>query len=423
MNKKWLSNSLFPLSFAIVVGQIVPLLFIFIDILELGLPWTFENVLDIYNSQLIYYFSSCSVPLSLFVIILLFKRNSSQGIFLNTILNAMSEQIIVFNSAFKPTFKNLTFTNSGTKIDLDELLKHRERTDSFEWSFVESDSPKTFVCCFKQLKNPQGTLLILKDISEAKRKDELLKTQEQSMISSSRLASLGELASGLAHEVNNPLAVILGRVEIIISKIANGTVTDVEINKTMMKILDMANRISKIVTSMRKISKANSQEHTAETGLYMVIEDILNISSEKIRNSLVRLDYSKVNKALSADVNFSQLSQVIINLINNSIDELMNHPEDNRDIWISTEEIEDQVILKISDSGPGIPPAVREKLFQPFFTTKEVGKGTGLGLSISKSLMVGMGGDLELSPELSQTCFILKFKKSHKVLHTQGNVA
>jgi nitrogen fixation/metabolism regulation signal transduction histidine kinase len=423
MNKNRLSNLLFPSAFAIVVGQFVPLLFITIDLLELGLAWTFENALDIYKSQLIYYFSSCSFPVFIFLILIQFKRISSQRIFLNTILNGMTEHVIVFNSALKPSFVNLAFTDSRIQINLDDLLNHKERTDPFEWSCGESDCLTTFACCFKHLNNSSAILLIMKDVSDFKRKDDLLKTQEQIMISSSRLASLGEMAAGLAHEINNPLAVIIGRVEMINSKINDGSATDVEINKTILKIQDMALRISKIVTSMRKISKTCKPEDLVETSLIMVIEDILNISSEKIRNSSVSLDYSQVNKALLVEVNFSQLSQVIINLINNSIDEIVKLPDGERNIWISTEEVEGSALLKIRDSGTGIPMAVREKLFQPFFTTKEVGKGTGLGLSISKALMVKMGGDLELSAELSQTCFILKFKKCHTGSQTVDLVA
>ncbi len=423
MGNNRLSNLLFPSAFAILAGQFVPLLFITIDLFELGLPWSIENAFDIYKSQLIYIFSSCSVPVFIFSIFIQFKRISSQRIFLNTIFNGMTEQIVVFNSALKPSFKNLAFANSRLQINIDDLLKHNERTDSFEWSCGESDSTTTFVCFFKHLNNSSAILLIMKDVSDFKRKDELLKIQEQSMINSSRLASLGEMAAGLAHEINNPLAVIIGRVEMFMSQINNGPVTEVEINKTMSKIQDMAFRISKIVTSMRKISKTNKAEDLVETSLTMVIEDILNISSEKIRNSSVSLDYSQVSKALLVEVNFSQLSQVIINLINNSLDELAKLPDGNRNIWISTEEVEGCALLKIRDSGTGIPMEVRAKLFQPFFTTKDVGKGTGLGLSISKALMVEMGGDLELSAELSQTCFILKFKKNQSVPQALNLVA
>jgi C4-dicarboxylate-specific signal transduction histidine kinase len=85
---------------------------------------------------------------------------------------------------------------------------------------------------------------------------------------------------------------------------------------------------------------------------------------------------------------------------------------DTRSILLSSEVSGEQAILNFKDSGSGIPASVREKLFNPFFTTKEVGKGTGLGLSLSKGLMQDMGGDLELSPDLTQTCFLLRFVKA-----------
>jgi signal transduction histidine kinase len=85
---------------------------------------------------------------------------------------------------------------------------------------------------------------------------------------------------------------------------------------------------------------------------------------------------------------------------------------DTRSILLSSEVSGEKAILNFKDSGSGIPASVREKLFNPFFTTKEVGKGTGLGLSLSKGLMQDMGGDLELSPDLTQTCFIVTFVKA-----------
>jgi len=247
------------------------------------------------------------------------------------------------------------------------------------------------------------------------RLEQVTKSLEQerlSTIQSSKLASLGEMAAGLAHEINNPLAVIIGRAEMIMGQISAGTATDVEVTKTISKINDMAVRISKIVTSMRKISKGSSQNELVSTNLASVIDDILNLSSERIRSSCINLDITGVNSELFVKANFTHLSQVIINLLNNSIDELGKIPEDKRNIWLSTEVLGDQAMLKIKDSGSGIPATVREKMFQPFYTTKDIGKGTGLGLSISKGLMNDMGGDLELSPDLSQTCFILKFKKA-----------
>jgi C4-dicarboxylate-specific signal transduction histidine kinase len=226
------------------------------------------------------------------------------------------------------------------------------------------------------------------------------------------LHRLGEMAAGLAHEINNPLAVIIGRAEMVMLQRADGSATEEEVSKSISKINDMAIRISKIVTSMRKISKGSAQNELMPTNLAAIIEDIMNVSSERIRTSLINLDITGINNGLSVKANFTHLSQVIINLLNNSFDELSKVAEDKRHIWLITEEHEHEVMLKIKDSGFGIPADVREKLFEPFFTTKEVGKGTGLGLSISKGLMIGMGGDLELSSDRLHTCFILRLKKA-----------
>jgi C4-dicarboxylate-specific signal transduction histidine kinase len=235
-----------------------------------------------------------------------------------------------------------------------------------------------------------------------------LEKERLSSIQSSRLASLGEMAAGLAHEINNPLAVIIGRAEIITNAIKHGSATDLDVTNTVSKINEMAMRIAKIVTSMRKISKESHHEIINSTNLFGVVEDVLNVVSERLRNMSIEIDYSKLDRQLNVMANFTQLSQVIINLMNNAVDELDKQNVDQRKIWLETEVKNHIIFLKIMDSGSGIPPVVREKIFQPFYTTKEIGKGTGLGLSISKNLMVEMGGDLELSPDLNRTCFILK---------------
>ena len=412
MTKNKLSNLLLSIFLSMTAGQTVPLLFIAIDLAELGLPWNFVNASDVYKSQSIYLFSSVSVPVFIFVLYMQFRRTASQRIFLNTILDSMNEQIVVLDNDLKPTFKNRAFDVSLLPFKIEDLFAFKDRAGVFEWTCGEDNSLRTFLCRYTKLNNQTGTILIFEDITELKRKDERLKTQEQSLISSSRLASLGEMAAGIAHEINNPLAVIIGRCEMILSQLTDGSATDVEVNKTLSKINDMAHRISRVVTSMRRISKSGAKEEIVATNLFLAIEDVLNLCAERVRNSLIELDFSGINQDTLVRVNISQLSQVLINLLGNSIDELLKNAEDNRRIWLSNEEFEGQVVLKIRDSGAGISVDVRKKLFQPFYTTKEIGVGTGLGLSISKALMNEMGGDLELSPDLSQTCFFLKFKKT-----------
>ncbi len=235
-----------------------------------------------------------------------------------------------------------------------------------------------------------------------------LEKERLSTIQSSKLASLGEMAAGLAHEINNPLAVIVGRCEILLSQITDGTASDREVMKTVTKVSEMSNRISKIVTSMRKVAKSSDNAELTNLGLSGVIEDVLNLVNERIRNNSINLDLSQVDPNIHVQGNFTHLSQVIINLLNNGVDELSKLPEGQRNIWIKSTVAGDFTYLKVIDSGPGVPDAIKEKLFEPFFTTKEVGKGTGLGLSISKTLMTDMGGDLTLEKDAGRTAFVLK---------------
>ena len=330
---------------------------------------------------------------------------------------AKSQNYLSFKKASEEDFRNLTSESnlSGLKEDVQTLVenylikKNKAIDQNILFGSISSIITLSGVILFFILLYA----VYLRYQRNSARLIEVTNSLEQERIATiqtSKLASLGEMAAGLAHEINNPLAVIIGRAEMIMTQISEGSATDLEITKTISKINEMAVRISRIVTSMRKISKGQNQNEIVPTNLAAVLEDIINLSSERLRNSCITLDISKVDPQILVKANFTHLSQVIINLFNNGIDELLKSSEENRNIWVSTEVIGDVGVLKIKDSGAGIPSSVREKLFQPFFTTKEVGKGTGLGLSISKGLMKDMGGDLELSEDLTQTCFILKFK-------------
>jgi C4-dicarboxylate-specific signal transduction histidine kinase len=237
-----------------------------------------------------------------------------------------------------------------------------------------------------------------------------LELERMANLQSSKLASLGEMAAGLAHEINNPLAVIMGRAEMLMETLNSDNPSPLEMNRNLGKIQEMAVRISKIVTSMRKVSKGNAGGQLAMISLAEVLEDILNLSTQRLKNKSIELDYKEFPLDLKVKSNFTQLSQVIINIMNNAMDELEKLPDDQRRIEITAKTFETYVELRIADSGKGIPEAIRLKIFEPFFTTKEVGQGTGLGLSISRTLMQEMGGDLTLAPE-AKTCFILKIPR------------
>ena len=225
-------------------------------------------------------------------------------------------------------------------------------------------------------------------------------------IHTSKMASLGEVAAGLAHEINNPLTVVVGRSEMLLDKVEAGEATPEELKKSLQRVLEMGKRIGKIVNSMRRVSRGLENMQLAELKVEDLISDVQNLCAEKLKNNQVRLDTSGVVRDLLVYGDFTYTTQILINLVNNAADELEHVTE--KSITIAAFREGEQTIIAISDSGCGIPPQLREKLFQPFFTTKEIGKGTGLGLSVSRNLAIEMGGSLELDAATVPTIFRLK---------------
>jgi signal transduction histidine kinase len=246
--------------------------------------------------------------------------------------------------------------------------------------------------------------LFLSNMEELKLVSEKLEAQRVTSAHSLQMASLGEIAAGLAHEINNPLSVIVARTDIAIDMIAAGKSTDESLVKTLSKVAEMSQRISKIVTSMRKASRSSSSELT-KVNVREAFEDVLNLSSQNLRNANIELDLKITNDCVVLG-DAGQVTQIIINLINNAIDELKkkNGP---RKISVATQHDGDFHLIQVSDDAGVIPPDIRKKLFTPFYTSKDVGKGTGLGLSLSLSLAKDMNGELYLDKS-EVTTFVLK---------------
>ncbi len=250
--------------------------------------------------------------------------------------------------------------------------------------------------------------LFLKNMENLKLVSDKLEAQRITSVNSAKMASLGEMAAGLAHEINNPLSVIMARAEMAIDLMATGQATDEIVMKALSKVSEMSQRISKIVTSMRKASRSSNRE-LSKVNIREVFEDVLNLCSQNLKNENIELDLDIPYESFVMG-DSGQITQIIINLINNSIDELKNK-NGIRKISANTRIQDNFQLLKISDNAGIIPAEVREKLFTPFYTSKEVGKGTGLGLSLSLNLARDMKGDLYLDPS-ELTTFILKLPVS-----------
>ncbi|MCK5126838.1 MAG: hypothetical protein KAR42_11335 [candidate division Zixibacteria bacterium] len=211
-----------------------------------------------------------------------------------------------------------------------------------------------------------------------------------------KLASVGELASGIAHEINNPLAVITEESGLLMDYMDprfGHKLGEKELHERLDTIQKSAFRCRDITRKLLRFVRKTDfdlQEHDVHTIIDGVIDDLLGpeIEVSKIR---VKRNYDQSLPKLPTDTN--QLQQVILNIINNASDAI---GDAIGQITISTSRRGKKILISIQDTGCGMSPEQLHKVFMPFFTTKEVGKGTGLGLSVSYGIVRGLGGEIEV---------------------------
>jgi PAS domain S-box-containing protein len=247
----------------------------------------------------------------------------------------------------------------------------------------------------------------VQDLTDRKRVEQELEAGRAQMVSSSRLSALGMMAGGIAHEINNPLAVIHASAANISRMAESGSVPVPAVLKNCDRISQTADRISRIVRSLRHVAREGSADEFRETPVREIVDETLELCAERFRAHNIRLAVSAVEPEAVISCREAQICQVLLNLLQNAYDELVDR-EGDRWVKLDVTCCAGWVVFSVSDSGPGISPEDRAHIMEPFFTTKPVGKGTGLGLSISRSIALEHGGNLELDEESAHTCFRLK---------------
>ncbi|WP_034732046.1 ATP-binding protein [Bacteriovorax sp. Seq25_V] len=237
------------------------------------------------------------------------------------------------------------------------------------------------------------------------------KLQEAKALNAARLASLGEMAAGIAHEINNPLTIIKSGIYAVEKKIKREHENDLNFqgDVNFERINNGVNRISKIIKNMKKISRDGSHEEIASLKLKDALIDSFDYFHEKLRSLDIEFKVADIPEQYIT-VSEVEFAQVLMNLLNNALDAI----NDNDEKWISIDfkSLDQFLEIRITDSGKGIDEATLDKIFAPFFTTKEIGKGTGLGLSISKESIEKMGGSLYYDSESANTTFVLRVRLS-----------
>ena len=223
---------------------------------------------------------------------------------------------------------------------------------------------------------------------------------------------LGEMSNGLAHELNTPIAVILARAEMLEIKLKkNFELTPQTLLESIEIIIKASNRISFIIKGLKQFTRNDVHDPLTKNLVSSIVHDTLIFCESKFKSSNINLNIFLPENETEINCRPSQISQVLLNLLNNAYDAI----KELDDKWINLEVKTNDgfCIISVKDSGPGIPPHVREKLMQPFFTTKEIGKGTGLGLSTSKGILESHHGSFYLASDTTNTTFVMKIPLSN----------
>lgn len=253
-----------------------------------------------------------------------------------------------------------------------------------------------------QTSKGMGVVASILDITERKRMEMQLRRTE-------RLAELGTLASGMAHEIGTPMNVILGRAEYLLQR------TDDEgMKKGLATIVTQVERITKVMNQLLAFARRRTPERRA-VDLGEIVDDSLEMFEERIAHSRITVEKTIESSLPLVCADRDQLIQVLINLVMNSLHAM---PEGGR-LGLSLDRENRHVRLSVSDTGHGMPEEICSKVFDPFFTTKDFGKGTGLGLTVVKGIIEEHGGTIAVESVVDKgTTFWIRFPIDEAPLKT-----
>jgi C4-dicarboxylate-specific signal transduction histidine kinase len=234
-----------------------------------------------------------------------------------------------------------------------------------------------------------------------------------------KMATLGEMAAGVAHEINTPLAIIAGNAEQVCEMLAEEKIDFPMVKWLCDKSRDTAYRITGIVKGLRALARDGRHDAHMLVPASRVVEDCLNLCQERFKNRGIPLRISVPEPSVKLECRSTQVMQILVNLLNNAFDAV----RDSFEPWVALEarDLGEAVEFSVANSGPAIPQKIRDKIFKPFFTTKPMGQGTGLGLSVSKNIAEDHGGILALDEASPRTRFVLKLPKRHSTPASEEN--
>lgn len=254
----------------------------------------------------------------------------------------------------------------------------------------------------------RGHIWLFRDVTEERRVAQEIEQHKMQALHAEKLAILGEMAAGLAHEINNPLAIIQGQAHRLRLQARRQTLTAENVESSVQCIDATVARIVKIIQGLRAFARDDGQAEPQMVRVQQIIDDALMFCESRIRNHGFHLRVTPVPADLRMICRPIPITQVLVQLLNNAFDACKMQAGGQPWIEIQIRHEADSIILRVVDSGPGIPRELAEKIMLPFFTTKEIGKGSGLGLSIAKGIVESHRGAFFFDQEAPYTTFVLQ---------------
>ena len=239
------------------------------------------------------------------------------------------------------------------------------------------------------------------------------KAQEQ-LINSTKMVALGRMAAGIAHEVNNPLQIIMAHAERLKSITRKPGVPIEQVDAVSDQIQSVAMRIASINKGLLALSRNAANDPLAVVSVKSIVKLALDYSRAHLESHQVELRLSEVSAQWSVVGRETQLSEVLLNVLSNAYDAVS---ESTQARWIGIEATAgtEWIEISVTDSGPGVEPKFRHRIFEPFFTTKPIGKGTGLGLSVSQGIMQAHGGQIVFDAKSERTRFVIRIPRGQDI--------
>lgn len=238
----------------------------------------------------------------------------------------------------------------------------------------------------------------------------IVQKQKAQLLESSKIAQLGEMASGIAEEINYPVSSMKGFAEDLGKILTNDELEKENIRRSALEITSIVGQIATIVKSMRTLSRDGSKDLFEPSDLVSIVNDSLIFFRERLRKNLIKLTVRCPYQSITMNCRAVSICQMLINILNNSSDAVSKSENEK---WIDIEIIDQKetVTIKVTDSGEPIDDEIKQKMMLPFFSTKPSGEGTGLGLSVASTIAKDHGGTLELNCDHPQTQIVIRLSK------------